>query len=167
MEEIEEKGDEPLFLKVNFNEQPQHKNSKYAPLMNHVVNTSISGGFSNFKFDGQILFPSDIKYNAKSNRIRPFDRMHRCATIMIIVLPTAYTIAFLLVLNEVYQLYLKIGLGVLYTLSFYMSISMLFKASLSDPGILPSVNQIAMIPELSRKKPDEDRPYFVEYKTKS
>ena len=80
-----------------------------------------------------------------------------------ILVPCAYTLVVTIVLNDENSLLSKIVLGLAYLCCMLMTFYFLMATSVSDPGILPSVNQISLIPELSRNYPDPDRQYIVEY----
>lgn len=96
----------------------------------------------------------------------PADRNFRHATVALIVLPVAYTFGSMIVINQEFQLTQKIAIGVTYLLLALLSLRALFKCSLTDPGVIPSVKLLGTIPELTYKCLDTQREYFVDYKTR-
>lgn len=116
-----------------------NSDSKYVPLVNHLMSQTFSGGFDNFQFNGVISFQNSVQYNSKTHRIKPADRNFRCLTILMITLPALYTFGMTLIVGCNFNYYIKAAIGVPYLLLFYFTLHFLFKASLTDPGILPSV----------------------------
>ena len=81
-----------------------------------------------------------MTYNAKTNRIRPADRNFRNFTFLIILTPAVYTLVGIIAFNDQYNLLEKILVGLSYFILFFSTVFKLIQISVTDPGILPSVN---------------------------
>jgi len=80
-----------------------------------------------------------------------------------IFLPSYYILIVMVMLNHNFSLAAKLALFFTFHISKFTCMYLLRKVSQTDPGILPSVNQISLIPELSKRYPDSDRDYIIEY----
>jgi len=95
--------------------------------------------------------------------MRPADRCMRNVTIGLITVPSIYTLVAMVILKAEYTTLAKAIVGGVYFMQLFLCLRALIKTSLTDPGILPSVNQISLIPELSKRYPDPEREYIIEY----
>ena len=80
-----------------------------------------------------------LSYDSRKERLWPSDCAFTSITFILILVPSALTLGYIIILGQVFDIWLRILLFIINAFTLYMCLYNLCKATYTEPGILPSL----------------------------